>query len=63
LKGSFVPVTVDVYPLHVERELDQWKERKSRRRAWLTLDKAVLLIDEPELVSILESMVPELAPL
>jgi 8-oxo-dGTP pyrophosphatase MutT (NUDIX family) len=63
LKGSFVPVTVDVYPLHVERELDQWKERKSRRRAWLTLDKAVLLIDEPELVSILESKVPELASL
>lgn len=61
LKGSFVLITVEVYPLHVEQELDKWKERKSRSRAWLALDKAVLLIDEPELVSILESIAPVLA--
>ena len=61
LKGSFVPVTVDVYPLHVQQELDEWQERKSRRRAWLKLEQASLLIDEPELVSILEDIVPKLA--
>jgi 8-oxo-dGTP pyrophosphatase MutT (NUDIX family) len=61
LKGSFVPVVVDVYPLHVQHELDKWKERKSRRRAWLKLEQATLLVDEPELVSILEHVVPKLA--
>jgi 8-oxo-dGTP pyrophosphatase MutT (NUDIX family) len=61
LKGSFVPVTVDVYPLNVEQQLDKWKERKSRRRAWLKLEQATLLVDEPELVSILDDVVPKLA--
>ena len=61
LKATFVPVTVEVYPLHVQQELDKWKERKFRRRAWLKLEQAALLIDEPELVSILESIVPKLA--
>jgi 8-oxo-dGTP pyrophosphatase MutT (NUDIX family) len=61
LKGYFVPVTVEVYPLRVEQELDKWKERKSRRRAWLKLEQATLLVDEPELVSILDDVVPKLA--
>lgn len=56
LQGAFVPVTVEVYPLHVERELDTWKERKSRRRAWVKLDEAALLVDEPELISMLETV-------
>ena len=56
LKGSFVSVTVEVYPLHVEQELDTWKERKSRRRAWLKPGQAALLVDEPELIAILETV-------
>ncbi len=55
LKRSFVPVIVEVYPLYVERELDTWKERKSRRRAWVKPIQAALLVDEPELVSLLET--------
>jgi len=61
LKGSFVPVTVDVYPLHVQQVLPKWKERKSRRRAWVKLEQATLLIEEPELVSILNDALPKLA--
>lgn len=56
LKGSFIPVSVDVYPLHVERELGTWKERAARSRAWLTPDQAALLVDEPELAAILEAV-------
>lgn len=56
LQGAFVPVRVEVYPLHVEQELDTWKERKSRRRAWVKLDEAALLVDEPELVTMLETV-------
>ncbi len=56
LKGSFVPVTVEVYPLRVEQELDSWKERKSRRRAWVKPEEAALLVDEPELISMLETV-------
>jgi 8-oxo-dGTP pyrophosphatase MutT (NUDIX family) len=61
LKKVFVPVMVDVYPLEVTDEQADWKERKSRRRAWLTAEQAARLVDEPELVSLLkdaETLVP-----
>ncbi|TIX46834.1 MAG: NUDIX hydrolase, partial [Mesorhizobium sp.] len=50
-----------VYPLHVQQELDEWKEQKNRRRAWLKPDQAALLVDEPKLAALLESIAPELA--
>lgn len=52
LKDSFVPVRVHIYPLEVERQLDEWKERGQRSRAWLSPRQAALLVDEPELVSV-----------
>ncbi|WP_419696681.1 NUDIX hydrolase [Mesorhizobium muleiense] len=61
LKDTFVPVTVEVYPLHVQQELDEWEEQKNRRRAWLKPDQAALLVDEPKLAALLESIAPELA--
>ncbi|TIX37085.1 MAG: NUDIX hydrolase, partial [Mesorhizobium sp.] len=61
LKDTFVPITVKVYPLHVQQELDEWKEQKNRRRAWLKPDQAALLVDEPKLAALLESIAPELA--
>lgn len=61
LKDTFVPVTVEVYPLHVQQEMDEWKEWKYRRRAWLKPHQAALLVDESELATLLESIAPELA--
>ncbi|TIR12124.1 MAG: NUDIX hydrolase [Mesorhizobium sp.] len=61
LKDTFVPVTVEVYPLYVQQELDEWKEWKYRRRGWLKPHQAALLVDEPELAALLESIAPELA--
>ena len=54
LKKVFVPIIVDVYPIEVVEEHDNWKERRRRRRAWLTADQAARLVDEPELVSLLK---------
>jgi 8-oxo-dGTP pyrophosphatase MutT (NUDIX family) len=56
LKDSFVPVAVDVYALHVERELDTWKESGARSRAWVNPDQAALLVDEPELAAMLKTV-------
>jgi 8-oxo-dGTP pyrophosphatase MutT (NUDIX family) len=54
LKKVFVPIMVDVYALAVTDEHDDWKERQSRRRAWLSAEQAARLVDEPELVSLLK---------
>jgi NUDIX domain. len=54
LKKVFVPIVVDVYPIEVMEERDDWKERKRRRRAWLTAEQAARLVDEPELVTLLK---------
>jgi 8-oxo-dGTP pyrophosphatase MutT (NUDIX family) len=54
LKKVFVPVTVEVYAIEVTAERQDWKERRSRRRAWLTAEQAARLVDEPELVSLLK---------
>ena len=49
----FLPVRVTVYPLKTRRMLSRWKERRERLRKWLRPDEAALLVDEPELVSLL----------
>ena len=52
----FVPVEVTVFLLEVENEDADWKEAGMRERAWLSPDEAVTLIDEPELVSLIQSL-------
>lgn len=56
LERHFVPVDVTVYLLEVEQELSQWRERKSRQRAWLSVEDAATLIDEPELATLLKTL-------
>lgn len=56
LNENFVPVDVDVYPLLVEQTLEKWKERRQRKRAWVKPDQAALLVDEPELISLIAGM-------
>jgi 8-oxo-dGTP pyrophosphatase MutT (NUDIX family) len=55
LKRVFVPITVDVYPLEVQEELRNWKERGQRARNWLSVGQAISLVDEPQLVQVLET--------
>lgn len=57
LDKHFVPVDVTVYLLSVENELTAHDEAETRRRAWLSLADAATLIDEPELASLVGSLV------
>jgi 8-oxo-dGTP pyrophosphatase MutT (NUDIX family) len=52
LSDCFVPVEVTVYVVKVTKVARKWEEQAVRRRAWLGLDDAVTLIDEPELAAI-----------
>ena len=53
LADSFVPITVAVFPLEVEGEVPEFREQSQRLRGWLSPEEAELLIDDPELKSII----------
>jgi 8-oxo-dGTP pyrophosphatase MutT (NUDIX family) len=44
-----LPVDVDLFPLHVDRQLDSWKEQQQRLRHWATLREARRLLADPRL--------------
>lgn len=54
MKTVFVPIEVAVYPLTVNGESPEWKERDERHRAWLNWSDARALIDEPELIVLID---------
>jgi len=56
LADCFVPVEVTVYVVRVTGVAARWDEQAVRRRAWLGIEDAVMLIDEPELAAIIESI-------
>ena len=60
LENRFVRVDVIVYLLAVTEELANWQEAESRQRAWLAAEDAAMLIDEPELSTLLRDLeIPE----
>lgn len=46
-------IDVDLYLLHVEKELKDWPERRERERRWLLPSQAALLVQEGGLVEAL----------
>ena len=50
--NSFVRVEVTVYLLEFLEQAPKWKEKRTRKRGWMTPEQAALLIDEPELASL-----------
>jgi 8-oxo-dGTP pyrophosphatase MutT (NUDIX family) len=44
-----VPVIAAVFPLQVKKVKSRWKERKERKRMWLSADEAVARLDDGEL--------------
>ena len=56
LKDRFVSIEVDVYPLRVEAEHPNWKERDQRSRAWVTPAQAATLVDETQMMSLLTAL-------
>ncbi len=50
-------VEVQVYRMKVERELDEWPEKRQRERVWLTPEEAAARVAEPELAEIIRAQV------
>ena len=47
--------TVRVYPLYVQKLLDEWEEMQIRKRSVVTPQEAVAMIDNAELAAIIEA--------
>ena len=47
---------VEVFPMEVTEELDDWDEKDERERRWVTLDEAVELVDRKGLRRILRGL-------
>ena len=47
--GASLMVDVDVFPIAVTDELDDWKEQEMRERRWFSLVDAAQAVDEPDL--------------
>jgi len=54
LKTTFVPIAVAVYPLEVTGSMSRWREANQRRRGWVNWEQAKVLVDEPELISLID---------
>lgn len=55
---------VDVFPMWVEKKKDKkWKEKKERKRKWLSIDEAMELVANPELKALLLAAVPQITTL
>ncbi|RVD37945.1 NUDIX hydrolase, partial [Mesorhizobium sp. M8A.F.Ca.ET.023.02.2.1] len=52
----FVRVDVIVFLLEVTEELADWQEAKRRQRAWLAPADAAMLIDEPDLSTLVSTL-------
>ncbi|TIV32867.1 MAG: NUDIX hydrolase, partial [Mesorhizobium sp.] len=51
--GEEVPCEVLVFPLHVDRIADRWKEKRARTRKWVGAIEAVQMVHEPDLCQII----------
>jgi predicted phosphate transport protein (TIGR00153 family) len=60
--GRFKEVSVDVFPLAVHTESDDWPEAAERERRWFALADAIDAVEEEELKKLLYSFKAELAP-
>ncbi|THK33435.1 NUDIX hydrolase [Ensifer sp. MPMI2T] len=57
-EGSFERLEVLVYPLKVKKQLANWLEKGQRRMAWLSIEDGALLVDEPELATLIRNFRP-----
>lgn len=56
--GRFKKAMVEVFPLAVESEADEWPEAGERERRWFSLGEAIELLEEEELRSLIASFRP-----
>lgn len=55
-KRKLREVVVDVYPLLVKKQFDDWDEDGKRHRQWVTCDEARRLVSIPDLVPIITAL-------
>jgi 8-oxo-dGTP pyrophosphatase MutT (NUDIX family) len=60
LSDAFVPVEVTVYLLIADDVMPDWNEAETRERAWLSPTDAALLIDEPELATLVRAITADI---
>jgi len=56
LDGAVIPCVVDVYPLLVKQELDEWQEAATRTRSWMPIETASMLAYEGGLSDLLAQL-------
>lgn len=56
--GASIMVDVEVYPLSVNQELADWKERDERERRWFPLTEAAEAVEEEDLRDLIRSFAP-----
>ena len=54
--GIELLASVQMYPLEVVEQLDDWPEKGDRQRCWVTLDEARRRISDPALVTLAETV-------
>jgi len=60
--GDEKPVTVEVYPLLVDRQLKRWPEAKQRDACWMAVRDAAKAVTDPGLARLLLRLVEILEP-
>ncbi|MBA3666319.1 MAG: DUF47 family protein [Sphingomonas sp.] len=53
--GASLMADVEVFPLAVSEELEDWKEKSQRERRWFSLAGAAAAVDEPDLSDLIRS--------
>ena len=59
LEGLGRPVTVEVFPLRVEEELDDWPEKGQREKRWFAASEAASLVHERQLQTLIRAFATE----
>ena len=57
--GREITCDVNVYPMRLARELDDWPERAQRTRRWFTMTDAAAAVNEAELSMLLLGLVTD----
>src|SRR5262249_17252191 len=54
--GQHQPTSVEVYLLHVTKQVKKWPEKRERRLSWVPVAEAIALVQEPGVVPLLRRL-------
>jgi hypothetical protein len=53
--GEEIPCEVHVYPLEVDKVAGKWKEKRERKRKWVSPAVAARMLNEPDLCRLISA--------